>query len=212
MATKHRMPGVVYESRRKTAEIIDLPYLIEIQTASYGWFISHGLRELFDNFSPIEDYTGNISLEFLDYRIGDPKRSMAECRERDATFEAPLYAKVRLVNKESGEIKEFEVYMGEIPQMTERGTFLVNGAERVVISQLSRSPSVYFRDAIDSSGRVLYSAQVIPNDGAWVEIDTAASGVIAVKVGQARKFPVTTLLRALDYLEHGVEDPADRHG
>ncbi|MBU0610312.1 MAG: DNA-directed RNA polymerase subunit beta [Armatimonadetes bacterium] len=206
MATTQGMPGVIVESRRKTAEIIELPYLIEIQTSSYDWFIEHGLRELFDNFSPIEDYTGNISLEFLDYRIGEPKRSMAECRERDATFEAPLYAKVRLVNKESGEIKEFEVYMGEIPQMTERGTFLVNGAERVVISQLSRSPSVYFRDAIDSSGRVLYSAQVIPNDGAWVEIDTAASGVIAVKIGQARKFPVTTLLRALDYLEHGTED------
>jgi DNA-directed RNA polymerase subunit beta len=207
MATTPEVPGVIYESRRKTPEIIELPYLIEIQTSSYDWFIEHGLRELFDNFSPIEDYTGNISLEFLDYRIGEPKRSIPECRERDATFEAPLYAKVRLVNKETGEIKEFEVYMGEIPQMTERGTFLVNGAERVVISQLSRSPSVYFRDAIDSSGRVLYSAQVIPNDGAWVEIDTAASGMIAVKIGQARKFPVTTLLRALDYLEHGTEDP-----
>ncbi|MHB8997340.1 MAG: DNA-directed RNA polymerase subunit beta [Armatimonadota bacterium] len=200
------MPNVVY-SRRATPDIVELPYLIEIQTASYDWFIQHGLRELFDNFSPIEDYTGNISLEFLDYRIGEPKRTMAECRERDATFEAPLYAKVRLVNKETGEIKEFEVYMGEIPQMTTRGTFLVNGAERVVISQLSRSPSVYFRDAIDSSGRVLYSAQVIPSDGAWVEIDTAASGVIAVKVGQARRFPVTTLLRALDYLEEDSEDP-----
>lgn len=207
MATSQAMPKAVYESRRKTPEIIELPYLIEIQTASYEWFIDHGLRELFDNFSPIEDYTGNISLEFLDYRIGEPKRSIPECRERDATYEAPLYAKVRLVNKETGEIKEFEVYMGELPQMTTRGTFLVNGAERVVISQLSRSPSVYFRDAIDSSGRVLYSAQVIPNDGAWVEVDTAASGVIGVKVGQARKFPVTTLLRALDYLEEEGEDP-----
>ncbi|MEN6643318.1 MAG: DNA-directed RNA polymerase subunit beta [Armatimonadia bacterium] len=207
MATSQAMPNVVYESRRKTPDIIELPYLIEIQTASYEWFIEHGLRELFDNFSPIEDYTGNISLEFLDYRIGEAKRSIPECRERDATFEAPLYAKVRLVNKETGEIKEFEVYMGELPQMTTRGTFLVNGAERVVISQLSRSPSVYFRDAIDSSGRVLYSAQVIPNDGAWVEVDTAASGVIGVKIGQARKFPVTTLLRALDYLEVEGEDP-----
>src|SRR5512135_1994076 len=116
MATTPELPGVIYESRRKTPEIIELPYLIEIQTASYDWFIAHGLRELFDNFSPIEDYTGNISLEFLDYRIGEPKRTIPECRERDATFEAPLYAKVRLVNKETGEIKEFEVYMGEIPQ------------------------------------------------------------------------------------------------
>lgn len=196
----------VIESRQKSPDIIDLPDLIEIQSASYEWFTQHGLKELFDNFSPIEDYTGNISLEFLDHRIGEPKKSIAECRERDATFEAPLYAKVRLVNKETGEIKESEVYMGEVPQMTSRGTFLVNGAERVVISQLARSPSVYFRDAIDSSGRVLYSAQVIPNEGAWVEIDTAATGVIGVKIVQTRKFPVTTLLRALDYLEDGQGD------
>lgn len=200
--TKHE----VIESRQKSPDIIDLPDLIEIQSASYEWFTQHGLKELFDNFSPIEDYTGNISLEFLDHRIGEPKKSIAECRERDATFEAPLYAKVRLVNKETGEIKESEVYMGEVPQMTARGTFLVNGAERVVISQLARSPSVYFRDAIDSSGRVLYSAQVIPNEGAWVEIDTAATGVIGVKIVQTRKFPVTTLLRALDYLDDGQGD------
>ncbi len=206
MAMAQATSKSVHYSRRTNPEIIDLPNLVEIQTASYQWFIDKGLRELFDDFSPIEDYTGNMSLEFLDYRIGEPKRSIAECRERDATFEAPLYAKVRLVNKETGEIKEFEVYMGELPQMTNRGTFLVNGAERVVISQLSRSPSVYFRDAIDSSGRVLYSAQVIPNEGAWVEIDTAASGVIGVKIGQTRKFPVTTLLRALDYLEHEARD------
>jgi DNA-directed RNA polymerase subunit beta len=206
MAIDQGTPRDVFVSRQKTPDIIELPYLIEIQTASYDWFVAEGLRELFEAFSPIEDYTGNISLEFLDYHFGEPKRSIPECRERDATYEAPLYAKVRLVNKETGEIKESEVYMGEIPQMTTRGTFLINGAERVVISQLSRSPSVYFRDTIDASGRVLFSAQVIPNEGAWVEVDTAASGVIGVKIAQNRKFPVTTLLRALDYLEAGERD------
>ena len=123
-------------------DVLPLPDLIEIQTKSYDWFIENGLKELFDNFSSIEDYTGNVSLDFLDYRIGDPALTMAECRERDATYEAPIYAKVRLVNKEKGEIKESEVYMGELPIMTDKGTFLINGAERVVISSLARSPSV----------------------------------------------------------------------
>ena len=176
-------------------EILPIPNLIEIQLQSYDWFLRKGLRELFDSFSPVEDYTGNIALEFMDYNIGEPKLSLEECRERDATYEAPLYVKVRLVNKEVGEIKESEVYMGEIPKMTERGTFLINGAERVVISQLARSFGVYFRDSIDFSGRMLYSAQVIPNEGAWVEIDTDGVGVISVKLGQTRKFPVTTLLQ-----------------
>ncbi len=197
---------------RATEDIIPLPDLIEIQTDSYQWFCETGLRELFDNFSPIEDYTGNVALDFLDYRIGEPKKSIEECKESDSTFEAPLYAKVRLVNKETGEIKESEVYMGELPQMTDRGTFLVNGAERVVISQLARSPGVYFRDTIDSSGRVLYSAQIIPNEGAWVEVDTAASGAISVKIGQNRKFPVTTLLRALDWFEDGSDPDIPRTG
>ena len=182
-------------------DVLPLPDLIEIQTKSYDWFLENGLKELFDNFSSIEDYTGNVSLDFLDYRIGDPALTMAECRERDATYEAPIYAKVRLVNKEKGEIKESEVYMGELPIMTDKGTFLINGAERVVISQLARSPSVYFRDTVDSAGRVLHAAQVIPNEGAWVEIEAAASGVISVRIGQTRKFPVTALLRGLDWFE-----------
>jgi len=184
-------------------EILPIPNLIEIQLESYDWFLKDGLRELFDSFSPVEDYTGNIALEFMDYTIGEPKLSLDECRERDATYEAPLHVKVRLVNKEVGEIKESEVYLGEIPKMTERGTFLINGAERVVISQLARSFGVYFRDSIDFSGRMLYSAQVIPNEGAWVEIDTDGVGVISIKIGQARKFPVTTVLRALDWFEQG---------
>ena len=193
-------------------EILPLPNLIEVQLESYGWFLKNGLRELFDSFSPIEDYTGNIALEFMDYQIGAPKLSLDECRERDATYEAPLYVKVRLVNKEVGEIKESEVYMGEVPKMTERGTFLINGAERVVISQLARSFGCYFRDSIDFSGRMLYAAQVIPNEGAWVEIDVDGSGAMSIKVGQTRKFPVTTLLRALDWFEAGANPDVPASG
>ncbi len=194
-------PQSVKYPKNRLKDCPPLPDLIEIQTASYDWFLDKGLKDLFENFSSIEDYTGNVSLDFLDYRIGDPALSIPECRERDATYEAPIYAKVRLVNKEKGEIKESEVYMGELPVMTERGTFLINGAERVVISQLARSPGVYFRDTVDSAGRVLYAAQVIPNEGAWVEIEQAADGAITVRIGQTRKFPVTALLRALDWFE-----------
>ncbi len=189
------------ESRPLSYDPAALPDLISIQTESYKWFRDQGLKELFDSFSPIEDYTGNIALEFLDYTIGAPSRSMTECRERDATFEAPLYVKVRLINKEIPEITESEVYLGELPIMTDRGKFIINGAKRVVISQLARSPGVYFSDTIDSAGRVRFSAKVIPSDGAWLEIDTAANGVISVKLGQTRKFPVTALLRALQWLE-----------
>ncbi len=185
----------------------ELPDLISVQKESYDWFCDQGLAELFESFSPIEDYTGNIALEFLDYTIGEPSRTMQECRERDATYEAPLSVKVRLINKEIPEITESEVYLGELPIMTDRGKFIINGAKRVVISQLARSPGVYFSDTIDSAGRVRFSAKVIPNDGAWLEIDTSAKGVLAVKLGQTRKFPVTALLRALQWLEtDGPED------
>ncbi len=197
---------------KNRAEILEVPNLVELQRNSYKWFLETGLQELFDNFSPIEDYTGNLSLEFLNYTIGDPIHSLEECRERDSTYEVPLKAKVRLVDKETGEIQESEVYMGELPMMTERGTFLINGAERVVISQLARSPGVYFRDTIDFSGRVLHTAQIIPNEGAWVEVDCDANHVISVKIGQARKIAVTTLLRGLDYLDEGTRTTAPRTG
>ncbi len=193
-------------------EILPIPNLIEIQLDSYQWFLEEGFRELFDSFSPVEDYTGNIALEFMDYTIGEPKLSLEECRERDATYEAPLYCKVRVVSKEVGEIKESEVYMGEVPKMTERGTFLINGAERVVISQLARSFGAYFRDSIDFSGRMLYSAQVIPCEGAWVEVDVDGVGVMSIKLGQTRKFPVTTLLRALEWFEEGKTHSAPPTG
>jgi len=194
------------QSRQLNQADLDLlPNLIEVQTESYRWFIEDGLGELFRNFSPVEDYTGILALEFLDYRLDEPKRTLQECRDADITYEQPIYAKVRLVNRETGEIKETELYMGELAKMTPDGTFLINGAERVVINQLARSPSVYFRDSIDSAGRVLYSAQIIPAEGAWVEISQASSGSISVKTGQTRKFAVTTLLRALDWFDDPEE-------
>jgi len=183
-------------ARKHQAE--QIPNLIEIQLNSYRRFLSEGLRELFNNFSPIDDFTGKLSLNFGEYTLGDPKWNISECRDRDATYDVPLKVQVRLLNKETGEIKESEVYLGDVPIMTETGTFIINGAERAVVSQLARSPGVYFKDNIDYTGRILYSAQIIPNEGAWLDFDTDATGVISVRIGQAHKFPATTLLRALN--------------
>jgi len=184
------------------ATVVDIPNLIEIQTASYHWFLKDGLRELFHNFSPIEDPTGTYALYLDDYLLKDAKYTIEECRDRDITYERPISARIRLLNKRTGEIMEDEVYLGDLPVMTEKGTFVINGAERVVVSQLARSPGVYFRDNIDYSGRVLFSAQVIPAEGAWIEVETDANDVIFVRIGQARKFPITTLLRALNAFDH----------
>lgn len=185
---------------------VELPDLIEIQTAPYQKLLKDGLAELFRTFSPIEDFTGNLSLEFLDYELGTPKLSLEDCRERDTTYELPLKAKVRLTSKETGEIKEHEVFMGEIPYMTPKGTFLINEAERVVVSQLARSPGVYFSDTIDFSGRQLFTAQLIPTEGVWVDFETDATDVIWVKIGQTKRFPATTLLRALNYFPDPVPE------
>jgi len=174
------------------------PNLIEVQLNSFRWFLQQGLRALFDDFSPIEDFTQNLSLTFHDYYLGEPKYSIAECRQRDATYEAPLKVVVRLLNRTIGEVKESEIYLGDLPLMTDNGTFIVNGAERAVVSQLSRSPGVYFKDTMDYSGRMLLSAQVIPNEGAWVEIDSDANDVVWARIGQAHRFTATTLLRALN--------------
>ena len=197
-----RVRGRIPHHARVEAEI---PDLIEIQLNSYKWFREQGLLELFRNFSPIQDFTGNLALSFCDpqdnepkYYLGEPKYDLRECHDRDATFEAPLKARVWLHHRRTGEIKESEVYLGELPIMTENGTFLINGAERCVVSQLARSPGVYFRDTIDFSGRILYSAQVIPSEGAWLDIDSDANDLVSVKIGQAHKFPVTALLRALN--------------
>lgn len=181
-------------------EVLDLPDLIEVQKSSYEWFLNEGLKEVFEDISPIQDYTGNLILEFVDYYIGDdPKYDEDEARERDANYSAPLKAKVRLINKETGEIKEQEVFMGDFPLMTEKGTFIINGAERVVVSQLVRSPSVYYNFEIDKVGKKLYSATVIPNRGAWLEYETDSNNIVYVRVDRTRKLTITTLLRALGY-------------
>lgn len=186
---------------KRTPEVIDLPNLVEIQLNSYEWFLREGLRELFRSFSPINDFTGKLSLELLDYNLGDPKYSVEECRYRDmTTFEAPIKVRVRLTATDR-EVIESEVYLGDLPLMTDKGTFVINGAERVVVSQLARSPGVYFKDNLDFSGRVLYFATIIPSPGAWIDIETDANDVISVRVAQTKKFPLTTLLRALNVFE-----------
>ena len=200
------------QHRTKRADpVIDLPNLVEIQLDSYQWFLKEGLRELFESFSPIYDFTGNLALELVDYNLGEPKYSVEECRDRDMTYEAPIKATVRLSVKDRDAI-ESEVYLGDLPLMTERGTFVINGAERVVVSQLARSPGVYFKDTMDLSGRVLYYATVIPNEGVWVEVESDSSDVVTVRIGQTRKFPVTTLIRALNNFEQAcpmVESEVD---
>ncbi|MFZ5639647.1 MAG: DNA-directed RNA polymerase subunit beta [Bacillota bacterium] len=178
-------------------EVLEMPNLIEIQQNSYTWFLKEGLREMFYDISPIQDFTGNLILEFVDYNLGEPKYSVEDCKERDVTFAAPLRVKVRLINKETGEVKEQEVFMGDFPLMTEKGTFIINGAERVIVSQLVRSPGVYYSEQIDTSGKKLYNATIIPNRGAWLEYETDLNDNIFVRIDRTRKLPVTVLVRAL---------------
>lgn len=180
-------------------EVLDLPNLIEIQQKSYEWFLEVGLREMFQDISPIEDYTGNLVLEFIDYSLGEPKYDLEESKAREVTYAAPLRVKVRLINKETGEVKEQEVFMGDFPLMTETGTFIYNGAERVIVSQLVRSPSVYYSTKVDKNGKPTYTATVIPNRGAWLELETDAKDIIYVRIDRTRKIPVTVLLRALGF-------------
>lgn len=183
----------------RISEVLELPNLIEIQTKSYDWFLKEGLLEMFRDISPIEDFTGNLSLEFVDYRLGEPKYDLEESKNRDATYAAPLRVKVRLIIKETGEVKEQEVFMGDFPLMTDTGTFVINGAERVIVSQLVRSPSVYFNEKIDKNGRENYDATIIPNRGAWLEYETDAKDIVYVRIDRTRKLPLTILLRALGF-------------
>jgi len=190
-------------SYSRIEEVLDLPDLIEVQKSSYKWFLEEGLKEVFDDISPIQDYTGNLILEFVNYHIGDNlKYDEDEARERDANYSAPLKVKVRLINKETGEVKEQEVFMGDLPLMTAKGTFIINGAERVVVSQLVRSPGVYYTRDIDKSGKRLYSATVIPNRGAWLEYETDSNDVVYVRIDRTRKIPITILLRALNIVSN----------
>ena len=164
----------------KIADVLDVPNLIEIQQKSYQWFLDEGLMETFGDITPVQDFTGNLVLEFTGYSLGEPKYEVDECKQRDVTYAAPLKVKVRLINKETGEVKEQEVFMGDFPLMTDKGTFIINGAERVIVSQLVRSPGVYFDITNDPSGKTIYSASIIPNRGAWLEFETDASNVIYV--------------------------------
>ena len=179
-------------------EVLPVPNLIELQLESFDWFVQKGLRELFDEISPIKDFTGKVmELQFLDYEFGTPKYSEEECRTKDLTFSRPLYVNVELLIKETGEIQRQRVYMGDFPTMTDQGTFVINGAERVVVSQLVRSPGVYYSELEDpASGRALFSAKVIPNRGAWLEFETNNKDQLWVKVDRKRKIAATTLLRA----------------
>lgn len=187
-------------SYSKIDEVLDMPNLIEVQKNSYRWFLEEGLQEVFNDISPITDYTENLVLEFVDYYLdNNPKYTVEECKERDVTYSAPLKVRVRLINKETGEVKEQEVFMGDFPLMTEQGTFIINGAERVIVSQLVRSPGVYYGEQMDKTGKKLYFATVIPNRGAWLEYETDSNDVISVRVDRTRKLPVTVLLRALGY-------------
>ena len=186
-------------SRQK--EVLEMPNLIEIQKDSYQWFLDEGLKEVFDDISPIADFAGHLSLEFVDFTLckDDIKYTIEECKERDATYAAPLKVKVRLCNKDKDEINEHEIFMGDLPLMTDTGSFVINGAERVIVSQLVRSPGIYYGIDHDKIGKELYSCTVIPNRGAWLEYETDSNDVFYVRVDRTRKVPVTVLIRALGY-------------
>ena len=186
-------------SRQK--EVLEMPNLIEIQKDSYQWFLDEGLKEVFEDISPIADFAGHLSLEFVDFTLckEDTKYTIEECKERDATYAAPLKVKVRLCNKEKDEINEHEIFMGDLPLMTDTGSFVINGAERVIVSQLVRSPGIYYGIGHDKIGKELYTCTVIPNRGAWLEYETDSNDVFYARVDRTRKVPVTVLVRALGF-------------
>ena len=182
----------------KIGDYIEMPNLIQVQKDSYNWFVEEGLGEVLKDISPIVDYSGNLVLEFLDYYMEDTtKYTMEEAKERDATYSTRLHVKVRLINKETGEIKEQEIYLGDFPLMTDSGTFIINGAERVVVSQLVRSPSCYYASDFDKTGKKIYTSTVMPIRGAWLEYETDSNDVVYVRGDRTRKLPVTSLLRSI---------------
>ena len=186
-------------SYARIKEVMDMPHLLDIQRDSYNWFLREGLNEILKDISPITDFTGNLELFFKSYKLGEPKYSLEECKERDVTYAAPIRVNVQLVNHDQGdEVKEQEVFMGDFPLMTTTGTFIINGAERIIVSQLVRSPGAYYGESIDTSGKKLFNSTVIPNRGAWIELESDASDAISVRVDRTRKMPVTYFLRALN--------------
>ena len=200
---KVKLKDVVHEkSVRKTfskiGDFVEIPNLLKVQKDSYNWFVKEGLGEVLKDISPIVDYSGNLVLEFFDYYMEDKtKYTLEEAKERDATYSTRLHVKVRLINRETGEIKEQEIYLGDFPLMTDSGTFVINGAERVVVSQLVRSPGCYYDSSYDKVGKKLYTSTVMPIRGAWIEYETDSNDVFWARIDRTRKLPVTCLLRAL---------------
>ena len=199
---KVKVKDIVHEkSVRKTfskiGDFVEIPNLLKVQKDSYDWFIKEGLGEVLRDISPIVDYSGNLVLEFFDYYMEEKtKYTLEESKERDATYSASLKVKVRLLNKESGEIKESEVFMGDFPLMTDSGTFIINGAERAIVSQLVRSPGAYMKKERDKSGKYLYSGDLIPTRGTWLQFEADTKDIISVRIDRTRKVPLTTMLRA----------------
>ena len=188
------------KSFSKIGDFVEMPNLIQVQKDSYNWFIEEGLGEVLKDISPIVDYSGNLVLEFLDYHMEEKtKYTMEEAKERDATYSTRLHVKVRLINKETGEIKEQEIYLGDFPVMTDSATFIINGAERVIVSQLVRSPSCYYAQDYDKTGKRIYTSTVMPIRGAWLEYETDGNDIFYVRVDRTRKIPVTVLIRALGW-------------
>ncbi|MBR6602938.1 MAG: DNA-directed RNA polymerase subunit beta, partial [Clostridia bacterium] len=201
---EQRLGKNVRMSFSKARTTLELPNLLEVQTKSYKWFLEEGLGEVLQDVSPITDYSGNLQIDFLSYTIDPtPKYPVEECKERDANYAAPLRVNVRLTNKQTGEIKQTDIYMGDFPLMTDNGTFVINGAERVIVSQIVRSPGMYYASDIDKSGKRTYTAQVIPYRGAWLEYETDINGVFYVRIDKNRKLPVTMFIRALSVGPNG---------
>ena len=182
----------------KKVEVAEMPNLIDVQKKSYEWFLREGMNEVLQDVSPVDDYSGNLSITFTDYSIDPtPRYSVEECKDRGATYDAHMKVGVRLLNRQTGEFRDAQIYMGDFPLMTEEGTFIINGAERVIVSQLVRSPGVYYGDETDKQGKRTYTATVIPYRGAWLEYETDGYDVFYVKIDKTRRLPVTTLVRAL---------------
>ena len=201
MTTKVASPRA-RKSFSRIENVLDLPNLIDIQKASFQWFLDEGLRETIDDISPIEDYTGSLAVEFGDYLFGTPQFTIKECREKDLTYQAPLSMTVRFVNKDTGEIREQTVFMGDFPMMTEHGTFIINGTERVIVTQLVRSPGAYLMEPKDPTKQV-FTANLMPSRGSWLELEIDKKGIVYARIDRKRKLPITTLLRALP-----AEDPS----
>src|SRR5438477_5726337 len=193
---------IIQPSSKRIGRFLEVPNLIELQLNSYKWFLEEGLPELFKTFSPIWDFTQTNYIELVSFTLGEPKYGLQECRDRDMTFESPIKAIVRFGGKER-EVIESEVYLGDLPLMTDKGTFIINGRERVIVSQLSRSPGLYFEEGVDSSMQVIVSARIIPNEGPWLEVESDAHGVVRTQISQTKKLPLTQLIKALYGFEKG---------